>query len=116
MAENGCEQPVIGVAFDGTGYGTDGTIWGGEILVSQVQGFRRAGSIQPFWQRGGDASAREGWRIAVSLIDGLQEDREKASAIIDELQLCSAVEKQAPVFPGRPADQQRLVDQCRPPL
>ena len=98
MAENGCEQPVIGVAFDGTGYGTDGTIWGGEILVSQVQGFRRAGSIQPFWQRGGDASAREGWRIAVSLIDGLQEDREKASAIIDELQLCSAVEKQAQFF------------------
>lgn len=98
MAENGCEQPVIGVAFDGTGYGTDGTIWGGEILVSQVQGFRRAGSIQPFWQRGGDASAREGWRIAVSLIDGLQEDREKASAIIDELQLCNAVEKQAQFF------------------
>lgn len=98
MAENGCEQPVIGVAFDGTGYGTDGTIWGGEILVSQVQGFRRAGSIQPFWQRGGDASAREGWRIAVSLIDGLQEDREKASAIIDELQLCSAVEQQAQFF------------------
>ena len=71
MAENGCEQPVIGVAFDGTGYGTDGTIWGGEILVSQVQGFRRAGSIQPFWQRGGDASAREGLFDGVSAILGI---------------------------------------------
>ena len=68
MAENDCEEKVIGVSFDGTGYGTDGTIWGGEILIADYQGFTRLGSIQPFVQVGGDVSAKEGWRIAVSLI------------------------------------------------
>lgn len=68
MAENDCEEKVIGVSFDGTGYGTDGTIWGGEILMADHQGFTRIGSIEPFVQVGGDVSAKEGWRIAVSLI------------------------------------------------
>ena len=68
MAENDCEDPVIGVSFDGTGYGTDGTIWGGEILRCDYNGFERLGSIKPFWQVGGDLSAKEGWRIAGSLL------------------------------------------------
>ena len=68
MSENDCEEKVIGVSFDGTGYGTDGTIWGGEILLADYQGFTRLGSIRPFIQVGGDVSAKEGWRIAVSLI------------------------------------------------
>ena len=68
MSENDCEEKVIGVSFDGTGYGTDGTIWGGEILLADYQGFTRLGSIRPFIQVGGDISAKEGWRIAVSLI------------------------------------------------
>lgn len=68
MSENDCEEKVIGVSFDGTGYGTDGTIWGGEILLADYQGFTRLGSIWPFIQVGGDVSAKEGWRIAVSLI------------------------------------------------
>lgn len=68
MAENDYLEPVIGLALDGTGYGTDGTIWGGEVLVANTHDFRRFASIMPFTQSGGDASSREGWRIAVSLL------------------------------------------------
>ena len=68
MAENDCAEQVSGVSFDGTGYGTDGTIWGGEILLSDLDGFTRVGSVMPFLQVGGDASSKEGWRIAVSLL------------------------------------------------
>lgn len=68
MAENDCPGPVIGAAFDGTGYGTDGTIWGGEVLVADSSGFSREYSIAPFTQTGGDSAARQGWRIAASLL------------------------------------------------
>ena len=68
MAENNSFDPVIGVVFDGTGYGTDGTIWGGEILVSDLRGFDRAGHIAPFLHTGGDLASREGWRPAVSML------------------------------------------------
>ena len=92
MAENDCADQVIGVSFDGTGYGTDGTIWGGEILLSDLNGFERVGSIMPFLQVGGDASSKEGWRIAVSLIYGMTGDREKAAGIINKLELCTEQE------------------------
>lgn len=88
MAENDYHDPVIGVSFDGTGYGMDGTIWGGELLLSREDGFRRLGSIQPFLQLGGDASAREGWRIAVSMIYALTKDRTETLDIIHKLALC----------------------------
>ena len=92
MTENDCQEPVIGVSFDGTGYGTDGTIWGGEILLADYQNFIRFGSITPFLQIGGDASAKEGWRIAVSMIYGYIKNREKAWEIIEKLGLCSEQE------------------------
>lgn len=92
MTENDCQEPVIGVSFDGTGYGTDGTIWGGEILLTDYQDFTRFGSITPFLQIGGDASAKEGWRIAVSMIYGYTKNREKAWEIIEKLGLCSEQE------------------------
>lgn len=90
MAENDCTEPVIGVSFDGTGYGTDGTVWGGEILSADLSGFEREGAIQPFLQPGGDISAREGWRIAGSMLHSL--DREHAPALVRELQLCTDAE------------------------
>ena len=76
MAENEwtTKKKGIGVSFDGTGYGTDGTIWGGEILLSDRNGFERLGRVMPFLQPGGDTSSKEGWRIAVSLIYGLMGD------------------------------------------
>jgi len=69
MAENDYAGEVIGVSFDGTGYGEDGTIWGGEIMTADYDGYLRKASIEPFLQAGGDMAAREGWRIAVSLIN-----------------------------------------------
>lgn len=92
MAENDCAEQVIGVSFDGTGYGTDGTIWGGEILLSDLDGFTRVGSVMPFLQVGGDASSKEGWRIAVSLIYGMTGDRKKAAEITEKLELCTKQE------------------------
>ena len=92
MTENDCQEPVIGVAFDGTGYGTDGTIWGGEILLADYENFTRAGSIAPFLQIGGDISAKEGWRIAVSMIYGYTKDREQAWKMMEKLGLCSEQE------------------------
>lgn len=95
MAENDWMKQVIGVSFDGTGYGTDGTIWGGEILLADLDGFRRIGSIEPFLQAGGDLSAKEGWRIAVSLIWQISESKDEAMQIIQKLGLCE--EKEAKV-------------------
>lgn len=92
MTENDCQEPVIGVAFDGTGYGTDGTVWGGEILLADYENFTRAGSITPFLQIGGDISAKEGWRIAVSMIYGYTKDREQAWKMMEKLGLCSEQE------------------------
>ena len=92
MVENDCQESVIGVAFDGTGYGTDGTIWGGEILLADYEDFTRFGNITPFLQIGGDISAKEGWRIAVSMIYGYTKDRELAGEIMKKLDLCSEKE------------------------
>lgn len=88
MAENDWGEPVIGVSFDGTGYGTDGTIWGGEFLLADLNGFTRLGSIAPFFQAGGDLSAREGWRIAAAIIWELVQDQNEGMAILEKLGLC----------------------------
>ena len=99
MAENDCiDKTVIGVSLDGTGYGTDETIWGGEILLCDIHGFRRCGSIAPFWQRGGDASSKEGWRIAVSMIAQLVKEPSGIAAVVQQLQLCDEANLQAQLF------------------
>ena len=88
MAENDVlDERVIGVAFDGTGYGTDGSVWGGEFLVADNNGFERVGSLAPFVQMGGDTAAREGWRIAVSMLLA-QYGKSEASALASQLGLC----------------------------
>jgi hydrogenase maturation protein HypF len=66
MAENGLDGEVIGVAFDGTGYGTDGQIWGGEFLVARYSGFERYGHMRYFPLAGGDTAVHEPWRSAVA--------------------------------------------------
>ncbi len=75
MADNGLDEPVIGVAFDGTGFGTDGAIWGGEFLTGDYRGFRRAAHLRYVGMPGGERAIREPWRMATSyLIDAGQSD------------------------------------------
>ncbi|MDQ4049788.1 MAG: carbamoyltransferase HypF [Actinomycetota bacterium] len=66
LAEHGSEGPALGAIFDGTGYGTDGTIWGGELLVGGLSEFTRAGRLLPVPMPGGEAAIREPWRMACS--------------------------------------------------
>jgi hydrogenase maturation protein HypF len=68
LADNSEDGPVIGVAFDGTGYGPDGTIWGGEFLVASLAGFERAGHLAPVPMPGGAAAIRQPWRMAAAYL------------------------------------------------
>src|ERR1700756_4174313 len=68
MAENHLDGKVIGIALDGTGYGTDGAIWGGEVLVADYAGFERAGHFEYLPLPGGAAAIHEPWRMAVSYL------------------------------------------------
>jgi len=68
LADNGEEGPVIGVAFDGTGYGTDGSIWGGEFLVAGLASFERGGHLAPVPMPGGAAAIRQPWRMAAAYV------------------------------------------------
>ncbi|HEY6445298.1 MAG TPA: carbamoyltransferase HypF [Acidobacteriaceae bacterium] len=68
MAEHGLDGRVIGVAWDGTGFGTDGTIWGGEFLAADLAGFDRYARLRPVLLAGGDSGVREPWRVARSYL------------------------------------------------
>jgi hydrogenase maturation protein HypF len=69
MAENHLRGKVIGVAFDGTGFGTDGKIWGGEFLVADFAGFTRRAHLRYVPMPGGDAAVRQPWRMALSYLN-----------------------------------------------
>jgi len=68
MAENGLDEPVLAITLDGTGYGTDGHIWGGEILLCTRAGFQRKAQLSYIRMPGGDAAVQEPWRMAASLL------------------------------------------------
>lgn len=70
MAENHVQDPVIGLAFDGTGYGTDGAVWGGEVLIADRLAFRRAAHLSYAAMPGGAAAVKEPWRMGLSCLLG----------------------------------------------
>ena len=66
MAEHGLDEPVIGVVFDGSGYGTDGAVWGGEFMTGDYRAFRRAAHLRYVAMPGGEQAIREPWRMALA--------------------------------------------------
>ncbi len=75
MAENHLRGKVLGVALDGTGFGTDGKIWGGEFLVADFSGFTRRAHFRNVFLPGGDAAVRQPWRMALSYLRDTFGDR-----------------------------------------
>ncbi len=78
MAERRIEGAVLGLALDGTGYGPDGTVWGGEILRVEGFGFERLGHFRQVALPGGNKAIKEPWRMALSYLRGLDPDPESA--------------------------------------
>ncbi len=69
LAEHAVDGPVLGLAWDGTGYGSDGSAWGGELLLTDAASFERLATFRPLRLPGGEAAIRQVWRAAVSLLE-----------------------------------------------
>jgi len=93
MAENGVVPPVLGVSWDGTGLGPDGTIWGGEFLRVTVKGWHRLAHLRPFRLPGGDAAMREPRRSAVGLLFEAFGDRAFGLSDVPPVTAFSAAER-----------------------
>jgi hydrogenase maturation protein HypF len=91
MAEHRLEGPVIGLSLDGTGYGTDGRIWGGEVLLARLNGFERFAHLDYVPMPGGDAAVREPWRMALAHLHAAEVD----VASPDLLNMLGATEMEA---------------------
>jgi hydrogenase maturation protein HypF len=74
MTDNAVDSAVIGVAFDGTGYGDDGTLWGGEFLIADLMTYERVGHLTPHALPGGVTAIREPWRMAASYLSSLYDE------------------------------------------
>jgi hydrogenase maturation protein HypF len=94
MAEHSLEGPVIGLSLDGTGYGTDGRIWGGEVLIARLERFERFAHLEYVPMPGGDAAIREPWRMAIGHLCAAGYDIAGA----DILQWMGATAKEASVL------------------
>ena len=100
-AENNVEGPYLGVSWDGTGYGLDGSIWGGEFFQVNRTNHDRVAHLRPFNLPGGDAAVREGWRSAASLLFELELPglATAANKPIDEQKIHSMLERKINVVP-----------------
>jgi hydrogenase maturation protein HypF len=88
MAEHGLRGEVLGIAYDGTGYGTDGTAWGGEFLRASFTGFTRLATFRAIPLAGGDHAIRQVWRIALAVLD----DAFDGAPPLDALRLFEGIE------------------------
>ena len=95
LAEHGVDGAAVGAIYDGTGYGTDGTVWGGELLLGDLRGFERVGHLWPVRMPGGEAAIREPWRMACAWLAeaGLDTPPEWARA-------CAALARDRPRLAG----------------
>lgn len=85
LADNGYPGPAIGVTFDGLGWGTDDTAWGGEVLVGDAAGYRRAAHLKPVALPGGVAALREPWRMALAHWSSSSDPANRQIASVEEL-------------------------------
>lgn len=85
MAENHIDKNLIGIAFDGTGYGTDGAIWGGEFFICDLMNFKRFAHLEYVLLPGGEAAVKEPWRMAVSYLNHAIKDKNKLENLLEEL-------------------------------
>lgn len=107
MADRGLKGPVLGLIWDGSGYGEDQTVWGGEFLLGDESGFKRAASLRPFRLPGGDLCAKEIWRAGLSLLADAEEYRSGGKA-----PGCEDIRQLFPLSPDHP-DTEMVLSQLK---